>query len=75
MATGGSGDVLAGLIGALIGQGMSRLEAAKLAVYVHALAGEQCARRGPSILASELAFTTAGVLQELTENVDTDARL
>jgi NAD(P)H-hydrate epimerase len=45
MATGGSGDVLAGLIGALIGQGMDALDAAVAGVYLHGVAGDQAARR------------------------------
>ncbi len=40
MATGGAGDVLTGLLAALIGQGMDTLEAAILAVYLHGLAGD-----------------------------------
>jgi len=45
MATGGSGDVLAGLLGALIGQGLDAYEAACLAAYLHGLAGDLAARR------------------------------
>jgi NAD(P)H-hydrate epimerase len=40
MATAGSGDVLAGIIGGLLGQKMPPLEATRLAVYLHSLAGK-----------------------------------
>ncbi len=40
MASGGTGDVLAGTIGALLAQGMSPFDAARLGVYLHGLAGE-----------------------------------
>ena len=44
MATGGSGDVLAGIIGGLIAQKMDVFEAAKLGVYLHGSAGDAAAR-------------------------------
>ena len=40
MATGGSGDVLTGMITSLLGQGYSSLHAALLGVYLHGLAGD-----------------------------------
>jgi NAD(P)H-hydrate epimerase len=40
MATGGTGDVLAGLIGALIAQGLETFAAAQLGCYLHGLAGD-----------------------------------
>jgi len=40
MATGGMGDVLTGIIAALLGQKMSPLEATILGVYLHGLAGD-----------------------------------
>lgn len=40
MATGGTGDVLSGVIAALIGQEMDPFEAAILGVYLHGLAGD-----------------------------------
>jgi NAD(P)H-hydrate epimerase len=43
MATGGSGDVLTGVITALACQGLAPYEAAQLGVYLHGLAGDLCA--------------------------------
>jgi len=54
MAGAGFGDVLAGLIGALLAQGMQAFEAACLAVWLHATAGEQLGAGGRGLLASDL---------------------
>jgi NAD(P)H-hydrate epimerase len=56
MASGGSGDVLGGLIGALIGQGMDTFDAAVAGVYIHGLAADLgAARLGQiSLIASDL---------------------
>ena len=43
MAVGGSGDVLAGIIVSLLGQGLSPLEAAAVGAWLHGAAGDICA--------------------------------
>ena len=43
MAVGGSGDVLAGIITALLGQGIAPLEAAACGAWIHGAAGDICA--------------------------------
>lgn len=56
MATGGTGDVLSGVIGALVGQGLGLRDAAILGVHVHGLAGDLAARRlrEVSLIATDL---------------------
>lgn len=59
MATGGSGDVLTGIITGLLGQGYTSLDSALLAVYFHGLAGDEVAQiKGQNaLLASDIAET------------------
>lgn len=45
MATGGSGDVLTGILTALLAQGYDSMEAAILGVYIHGLAGDIAAQQ------------------------------
>lgn len=56
MATAGSGDVLTGVIAALMGQGLSCFEAACLGAHVHGLAGDRASKKiGPiSLTAGDL---------------------
>ncbi|CAH9017038.1 NAD(P)H-hydrate dehydratase [Candidatus Nitrosacidococcus sp. I8] len=44
MATGGMGDVLSGVIGGLLAQGLTLIEAARLGVLLHGTAGDQVAQ-------------------------------
>ncbi len=43
MAVGGSGDVLAGIIVSLVGQGLSPIDAAAAGAWIHGAAGDICA--------------------------------
>ncbi|KQB54272.1 carbohydrate kinase, partial [Pseudomonas endophytica] len=64
MATAGLGDVLAGVVGALLAQGMSAFEAASLAVWLHAKAGEQQGQLGRGLAASDLIPAIRQLLEE-----------
>lgn len=56
MATGGSGDVLTGIVTALLAQKMSSFDAAHLGVHLHGLAGDFAAaeQTQPGMIASDL---------------------
>ena len=56
MATGGTGDVLTGIITALVAQGLTPWDAARLAVYLHGIAGDLGAEAmgQVSLIASDL---------------------
>jgi NAD(P)H-hydrate epimerase len=45
MARGGSGDILAGMIGGFAAQGLEPAAAACCGAYIHGLAGDRCAER------------------------------
>lgn len=60
MAKGGSGDALAGMIAALIGQGAPPFDAAACAVWLHGRAGDLCARA-----LTEYAMTPPDLVERL----------
>ncbi|MBU1229705.1 MAG: NAD(P)H-hydrate dehydratase [Proteobacteria bacterium] len=68
LAVGGSGDVLAGVIAAVLARGIPPLQAACLGVYWHGLCGLALAREFPGRgnLASEIAHALPHVLKEYT---------
>jgi ADP-dependent NAD(P)H-hydrate dehydratase / NAD(P)H-hydrate epimerase len=77
LARGGAGDVLTGVIGALLAQGLAACDAALLGALLHGLAGDRAAqvrgRRG--LLTREIADEVAGALQDLESAAWQDAAL
>jgi NAD(P)H-hydrate epimerase len=72
MATGGMGDVLSGVIGALLAQGVGAWEAACLGAFVHGLAADRLAKtrsRG-GFLASEVAAELPAAFQEIAQSLN-----
>lgn len=65
MAVGGSGDVLSGVIGGLLAQGMKPFEAASLGVYFHGLAGDYAAseKNEYSMIAGDI---TSALIEEIS---------
>nr|BFE76589.1 bifunctional ADP-dependent NAD(P)H-hydrate dehydratase/NAD(P)H-hydrate epimerase [Actinoplanes digitatis] len=64
LATAGSGDVLAGLLGSLLAAGVPPERAAIMAAYVHGLAGRRAERDGP-VTSPDVAAALRPVLAEL----------
>jgi ADP-dependent NAD(P)H-hydrate dehydratase / NAD(P)H-hydrate epimerase len=65
LATAGSGDVLAGLGGAMLAGGLDPLEAGSLAAYVHGLAGQVAAERSGAPSAQDLLAALPEALRRL----------
>jgi NAD(P)H-hydrate epimerase len=67
LATAGTGDVLAGAIAGLAGQGMSLFDAASLGVYLHAAAGDMAVFEmgNAGMLASDLLPLLPKVIKKL----------
>jgi NAD(P)H-hydrate epimerase len=69
LATGGTGDVLLGIVTGLLAQGMSARDAAALGAFVHGAAGDRiAARRGDTgLLAHELLLALPAVITALRD--------
>lgn len=66
LAIAGSGDVLTGVIAALIAQGLQPKDAACLGVWVHASAGDRLARAGErGLLASDLFAPLRRIINDM----------
>jgi len=64
LATAGAGDVLSGMIGGLLAQGMPAFEAAAAAVWMH---GEASRRHGPGLIAEDIAASLPLVLASVAQ--------
>ncbi len=70
MATAGSGDVLAGMIGGLIGQGMDPFQGTLLGVYLHSLAGDFAAKHQGhrSMIAQDIIENIGNAFKDLKDS-------
>ena len=69
LATAGTGDVLSGVVGALLARGSSAWEAATAGVYLHGLAGDLAARRlgEESLMAGDVLAALPDAIRLLRE--------
>ena len=68
MASGGMGDVLSGVLGGLLAQGLTLSQAAEAGVMVHAMAADFAAKQG-----GERGLLASDVLDQLRTLVNPDA--
>ena len=71
MASAGMGDVLSGIIAAMLGQGLCSLAAAKTAVFIHALCAEHYAQKQDQsgLIASDVIERIPLVIKQLRDAV------
>ncbi|HEY8021098.1 MAG TPA: NAD(P)H-hydrate dehydratase [Thermoanaerobaculia bacterium] len=72
MATGGTGDVLTGIVAALLAQGLPALDAARLGAYLHGLAGDLAVEEGGGglhgLAAADLVDALGAAFRRLSES-------
>ena len=64
MASGGMGDVLAGMLGGFLAQGFGIEEALKLGVYLHGFVGDQVAKTK-----GEIGMIASDIIEGLPEGM------
>jgi hydroxyethylthiazole kinase-like uncharacterized protein yjeF len=69
LATAGSGDVLAGIIGGLLAQGVPAFEAACIGVWMH---GESGSEAGPGLIAEDLPEVLPAIFRRLYDRLEVD---
>jgi len=71
MATGGSGDVLTGIITGLLAQGYTPLSSAQLGVYIHGLAGDHAViKYGPeAMIAGDIIDSLGSAFKEISTQI------
>ena len=69
LATAGAGDVLAGIIGAMLAQGAPAFEAACIGVWMH---GEAASGAGPGLIAEDLPEVLPAVFRRLYDEFGVD---
>ncbi len=71
LATAGTGDVLAGMTGALLAQGLAPLEAGALAAYLHARAGDHASAELTmlSVTAEDIPMFLPAAIRELDDTI------
>jgi hydroxyethylthiazole kinase-like uncharacterized protein yjeF len=69
LATAGAGDVLAGMIGGMLAQGVSAFEAASIGVWMH---GEGAREAGPGLIAEDLPEVLPAVFRRLYDEFGID---
>jgi len=76
MASGGMGDVLTGMIGGLLAQGIPMGDALDLGVYLHGLAGDRVAEEKGTVgmTAGDLLCHIPGIIRELRADEDMGGR-
>ena len=70
LASGGTGDVLSGIIGSLMAQGLNGLDAASAGVYIHGAAADALVASGTGpigLTASEVALAARNIINQLNQ--------